>query len=137
MAWAPKLRWRVYGVFGMVLAESSSSTAFSSMDSEFVVEILPRRRPNGELADCGEVPERPKVVTERRRRWSRAAAAAAESLAGTLPVEVELLRWKRFDNAAEVTEPRRPAAPLGGELFEPSLDMINEETMTVPTPTKD
>lgn len=111
-------------MFGMVLAVSSSSTAFSSIESEVVVDTLPRRSPNWDVVDGGELPESPKVVIDSRRRWSRAAAAAAESLTWPLPAEVELLRWKRLENATEVTDPRRLALPFGWELLVPSLDMM-------------
>lgn len=44
MAWAPKLIRRTKGVVGAVRdMASSSSTAFSSMESELLVEMLPRR----------------------------------------------------------------------------------------------
>ena len=42
------------------------------------------------VADVGEEPDRPSVVTDNRRRWSLAAADAAASR--PLPAEVELLR---------------------------------------------
>jgi hypothetical protein len=121
MACAPKLIRRTNGVVGAVLAESSSSTAFSSIESDVVVEILPRRRPNG-AEDCGEVPESPSVVTDSRLLWSLPAADMTISLVWPLPAEVELLRWKRLENAAEVTEPRR--LPFGGGLAALSLDIL-------------
>lgn len=69
MAEAPKLIRRTKGVFGAVLAEpgtSSSSIAFSSIESE-LVDMLPRRMLKvGGLV--GDVPERPIVVTDNRRR---------------------------------------------------------------------
>lgn len=69
MAWlAPKLRRRVNGVVGAVRAMStSSSTAFSSIESE-LVDRLARRRKEAEAAAVGEVPERPRVVMESLRR---------------------------------------------------------------------
>lgn len=69
MAVPPKLMRRAKGTAGAVLALSSSSMAFSSMDSEplELVDMLPRRMPRAE-ALLGDVPERPIVVTERRRR---------------------------------------------------------------------
>jgi hypothetical protein len=112
---------RANGVVGGALAESSSSTAFSSIESEVVVEILPRRSPNGVVA-WGDVPERPSVVTDRRLRWSRAAADVADSLAWPLPAEVELLRWNKLEKAADVTEPRR--LPLVFGLAGLSLDIF-------------
>lgn len=69
MADAPKLMRRTKGVAGAVLAlpggMSSSSTALSSMESE-LVDMLSRRMPNA-AGLVGEVPDRPMVVTERRR----------------------------------------------------------------------
>lgn len=69
MAEAPKLILRTKGVFGAVLAApgmSSSSIALSSMESELLVDMLPRRMLKlGGLV--GDVPERPIVVTDNRR----------------------------------------------------------------------
>ena len=63
------------------------------------------------VADEGEEPDRPNVVTESRRRWSRAATADTDSRAAAPLVfpeaETELLRWNRLENAVEVIEPRR------------------------------
>lgn len=127
MALAPKLIRRAKGVVGAVRFEvSSSSMAFSSMESELLVEMLPRRMPpKAPVADAGAggPPERPRVVTERRRRGSLAAAAALP----LVPVEVELLRWKRLENAAEVTEPRRSREPEEGGLLSRSLDMVDND----------
>lgn len=63
---------------GVVGAErptmSSSSIALSSMASELAVETLPRL-PNGKGAPCvGDVPDKPSVEMDIRRRWSCAAA---------------------------------------------------------------
>lgn len=103
------------------------------MESELVVEMLARRMPKGALADGGEAPDRPSVVTDSRRRWSRAAAAdtdsrPAEAAEVPLPLpypfpgaETELLRWNREEKAAEVTEPRRS---LEWPVPELSLDMM-------------
>lgn len=68
IAWAPKLMRRAKGVVGAVRAISSSSTAFSSMESELFVEMLPRRKPAKGVADAGPVPDKPRVVTDKRRR---------------------------------------------------------------------
>lgn len=128
MALAPKLIRRTKGVVGAVRVEfSSSSMAFSSMESELLVEILPRlippnAPPVAEAGGAGPPPDRPRVVTERRRRGSLAAAADDIWLPFE-PVEMELLRWKRLENAAEVTEPRRSREPEGG-LLSRSLDML-------------
>ena len=65
----PKLIRRTNGVLGAVLEYmSSSSIALSSMESELfeLVDTLPRR--TKEDVFVGELPERPRVVTERRRR---------------------------------------------------------------------
>lgn len=67
IAGAPKLMRRVNGVFGGFLAYSSSSTAFSSIASELVVEMLPRRTLKGLVAGICVGPS-PKVVTDSRRR---------------------------------------------------------------------
>lgn len=70
MAFAPKLMRRTKGVVGAVRDEgSSSSMAFSSIESELLVEMLPRRSPpNAPAAEVGPgPPDRPSVVTERRR----------------------------------------------------------------------
>jgi phage gp16-like protein len=82
---------------------SSSSIAFSSIESEFV-DRLPRRR----MAEVlGEVPERPSVVTESLRRWSLAAEEASGVEKGAaVGCETELFR-KRLVKALEVIEPRR------------------------------
>lgn len=68
---------RTNGVVGAVLAlpagTSSSSMAFSSMESE-LVERLPRRMPKA-AGLVGEIPERPIVVTDKRRLWASAAEA--------------------------------------------------------------
>lgn len=55
---------RENGVTGAVRVLSSSSIAFSSIESEFV-DRLPRRK-RAEVV--GEVPESPSVVTESLRR---------------------------------------------------------------------
>jgi hypothetical protein len=66
MAWAaPKLIRRWKGETGAARGPSSSSTAFSSNESEFV-EMLPRRKSAEGVV--GEVPDKPIVVTESLRR---------------------------------------------------------------------
>ena len=107
MDW-PKLMRRTKGVAGAVLAllpggTSSSSMALSSMESE-LVDMLPRRMGKAGVL-VGEVPERPIVVTERRRR----CASLKDPLAGKGP-PLELAdgpRWKRLERAAWVMELRR------------------------------
>lgn len=64
----PKLIRRTKGVLGTVLEYmSSSSIALSSIESELLelVDMLPRRMKD---VFVGEVPERPRVVTDRRLR---------------------------------------------------------------------
>jgi len=118
MAWAPKLMRRAKGVVGAVralVAPSSSSTAFSSIESELLVDRLARRMLNG-LELVGDVPDRPTVVTDRRRCGLPMAAAVVMGPGKTaVPADVELLLWKRLVKAAEVTEPRR-LRDMSGEL---------------------
>lgn len=86
---------------------SSSSMAFSSSESELLVDRLARRAKEALLV--GEVPDRPieVVVSDCRRRCSlRAALVIALGKTGVAEA-TELLRWKRLAKAAEVTEPRR------------------------------
>jgi hypothetical protein len=116
---------RVKGVFGAVRELwSSSSTAFSSIESELLVETLPRRIPNG-VEVVGE-PERPRVVEmDRRRRWSFMAAVVMGPGKAAVPAaDVELLLWKRLEKAAEVTEPRRARARSLGTLPGLSFDIF-------------
>lgn len=101
---APKLIRLVKGVVGAVLAGppnmSSSSMAFSSMESELLewVDMLPLRTlKEGWLLE-GEVPERPRVVTESRRRPVSIGPVAWPGK--PLPLGTELPRWKRFVRAA-------------------------------------
>jgi hypothetical protein len=105
IAWAaPKLIRRVKGVTGAVRALSSSSMAFSSIESELVDRLARRRRADGVV---GEVPERPSVVTESLRRWSAAAVEAKGVGKGAAEgCETELFR-KRLVKALEVMDPRR------------------------------
>lgn len=66
MAWAaPKLMRREKGMMGAVRLPSSSSMAFSSIESELVERLARRRSAEGVV---GEVPDKPIVVTESRRR---------------------------------------------------------------------
>lgn len=113
---APKLMRRVKGVLGAVLAlagtKSSSSTADSSMEPELeLVETLSRRIKLAWLV--GELPERPRVLTERRRPRG-SVMPGAPGRGGTL--ELEGPRWKRFERAAWVMELRRWAMPALGAL---------------------
>ena len=109
MAEPPKLMRRVKGVTGAVRGpKSSSSTALSSIESELLelLDMLPRRMPR-EGAPLEEVPERPSVVTERRRRWESGMVGLWPEKGGPLVLEEGGPRWKRFDRAAWVMELRR------------------------------
>lgn len=89
--------------------------AFSSRESELLVDKLARRAKEALLV--GEVPDRPRedVVSDILRRCSlRAAVVMALGKTG-VALAVELLRWKRLVKAAEVTEPRRCMSVGGGE----------------------
>lgn len=127
MAWAPKLMRRAKGVVGAVRAldgPSSSSIAFSSTESELLVDKLARRRPNGVWV-VGDEPDNPKVEIESRLRWSVIAAVVIALGKTAVPVDVELLLWKRLVRAAEVTEPRRGRCiSAGGCLLELSFDIV-------------
>lgn len=112
----PKLMRRAKGVLGAVLAlpgiNSSSSTADSSIESELeLVETLSRRIKVAGLV--GELPERPMVLTERRRPRG-SVMLGAPGRGGTLPLEGAL--WKRLERAAWVMELRRWAMPELGAL---------------------
>jgi hypothetical protein len=100
MAWVPKLMRRVKGVVGAVRAEadSSSSIAFSSIESELVDTLL-RRRLKGVLTVLGDVPDSPMVDIERRRRWSLMGKAVAV-------VAVDPFLWNRLVSGL-LTELRR------------------------------
>lgn len=100
IAWAPKLMRRVKGVVGAVRAPtpSSSSTAFSSMASEPLVDMLARRALNEVV---GEEP-RPTVDMDSRR--PRSLFMAVEMGPGNPGCEIELLRNML---ARPPTEPRR------------------------------
>jgi hypothetical protein len=114
-------------VVGAVLGpplKSSSSIALSSIESELfeLVDILPRRMPSAE-APLAEAPDRPRVVTESRRRcWSVRPVLDWPEKGGPLE-PVGGPRWKRFDRAACVMEPRRwrGASP---PFWDPSADIV-------------
>jgi hypothetical protein len=83
---------------------SSSSIAFSSTESPLVERLARRSRAE---AVVGEVPERPRVVTESLRRGSfMAAVARGVGKAATGGCEMEFC-LKRLVKALEVMEPRR------------------------------
>lgn len=124
----PKLIRRTKGVLGTVLEfpKSSSSIAFSSIESELfeLVERLPRRMLKGWALE-GEVPERPSVVTERRRRLP-----SIETWPGKPePLGTELPLWKRLVRAAWEMEPRRFARAYISGLLELvlSVDIVKEK----------
>jgi len=131
MAWAPKLIRRVNGVVGAVRpplpGPSSSSMAFSSMESE-LVDMLPRR--NADMAEVlvGEVPDNPRVETESLRRWASVLVfMVAEGKTG-VPATV-LPRWRREAMATWVMEARRSR----GTLFwlGPSPDIVEDRSVKV------
>jgi hypothetical protein len=94
---------REKGAAGVVRA-SSSSMAFSSMESELVERLARRRRAEGVV---GEEPDRPSVVTESLRRWSFTAVdAKGVGKAVTGGCETELF-LKRLAKALDVTDPCR------------------------------
>jgi len=125
MAWAvPKLIRREKGVMGVVRVLSSSSMAFSSIESG-LIDRLPRRK-SAEVF-VGDVPERPNVVTDSRRRWSAFdVRGVGKELVGGC--DTELLR-NRLVKALEVMEPRRCRAR--SLAFAPELpvseDMAKED----------
>jgi hypothetical protein len=123
---APMLMRRVKGVVGAVRA-SSSSTAFSSIESEFVDKLALRM--NEAEALFGDVPDRPRVVMESLRRCSLMAAVESEPGKGATGF-CELLR-KRLVRAAEVTDPRRcgRAISLGEVLLEIPAPLVLSEDM--------
>lgn len=130
MLGAPKLMRLVKGVVGAVLAApnmSSSSMAFSSIDSELfeLVDMLPLRTLKvGGLE--GEVPDRPRVVTESRRRPVSIGPVGCPGK--PLPLGTELPRWKRLVRAAWVMEPRRLRVYISGLLLfvAVSVDILKE-----------
>lgn len=106
MAWAaPRLMRRVKGETGMARGPlSSSSMAFSSIESEFVERLARRRSADGVV---GEVPDKPMVVTESLRRCSfmvTDAMGVGKAVAGAWATELFL---KRVEKAPEEREPRR------------------------------
>lgn len=120
-ACAPNDMRRAKGVVGALRpGPSSSSIAFSSMESEPAVETLPRRPPNANGVDwVGDVPDKPSVEIDMRRRWSCAAAVVIGPGKGAVGVpDVLLDRPKMLLNVWEVKEPRRglDEGSLGGLL---------------------
>jgi hypothetical protein len=133
IAWAPKLMRRANGVVGAVRAliadGSSSSMALSSIESELLVDMLALRMPKGVAPAVGEDPDRPRVEMDKRRRWSFIAAVVTGpgKTPVPVPVEVELLRGKRLEKAADVTELRRGRVV---SFEEPPLPELSEDITT-------
>jgi len=101
---------RANGVVGLLRAgPSSSSIAFSSKESEPAVETLPRRPPKVKGVDwVGDVPDKPRVEIDMRRRWSCAAAVVIGPGKGAVGAPDELLdRAKMLLKVWVVNEPRR------------------------------
>jgi hypothetical protein len=123
-ACAPNDIRRVKGVVGALRpGPSSSSIAFSSKESEPAVETLPRRPPNVNGDDCvGDVPDKPSVEIDMRRRWSCAAAVVMGPGKGAVGApEVLLERPKMLLNVWLVKLPRRG---LGGESVGGLLSLL-------------
>lgn len=98
---------RVYGVVGLLRpGPSSSSMALSSIESERSVEMLARRPPNpkGEFW-VGDVPDKPRVEIDIRRRCSCGAAALGAGK-GAVGAAVLLGRPKSAVRAEALMEPR-------------------------------
>jgi len=117
---------RANGVVGALRPGlSSSSMAFSSIESERSVETLPRRPPNVKGAACvGEVPDKPSVEMDIRRRWSWAAAVVIGPGKGAVGApDVLFDRPKMLLKVWVVKEPRRGRGEESGEVFS-LLDML-------------
>jgi len=106
---------RAYGVVGWLgPGLSSSSIADSSIELEPAVETLPRRPTGVKGVDReGDVPDKPRVEIDMRRRWSWAAVVVIG------PPEVLLDRPKMLLKVWVVKEPRRAR---GSE--EPKLSLL-------------
>jgi hypothetical protein len=105
---------------------SSSSIALSSKDSEPAVETLPRRAPNVKGVDwVGDVPDKPRVEIDMRRRWSWTAAVVIGPGKGAVGApDVLLDRPKMLVKVWVVKEPRRGFGDSFGELFSVLADMM-------------
>jgi hypothetical protein len=118
---------RANGVVGVLRAgPSSSSIAFSSKESEPAVDTLPRRPPKVKGVDwVGEVPDKPSVEIDMRRRWSCAAAVVIGPGKGAVgPPDVLLDRPKMLLKVWVVKEPRRGLAGSLGGLLSLGLDIV-------------
>jgi len=104
---------------------SSSSMADSSIESERSVETLPRRPPKAKGAACvGDVPDRPSVEIDIRRRWSWAAAVVMGPGKGAVgPPDVLFDRPNMLLKVWLVKEPRRARVEVS-ELEVSLLDMV-------------
>jgi hypothetical protein len=125
-ACAPTDMRRVKGLFGLLRERpSSSSMALSSMDSERSVETLLRRPPQAKGDACvGELPDRPRVEMDMRRRWSwtEAVVMGPGKGPGGPPVALGLLVRPKIElKVCVVKEPRRARS---AELFSLLLDMV-------------
>lgn len=97
------------------------------MESEPAVETLPRRPPNVNGVDwVGDVPDKPSVEIDMRRRWSCAAAVVIGPGNGAVGApDVLLDRPKMLLNVWEVKEPRRGLdADSSGGLLSLLADMV-------------
>jgi hypothetical protein len=105
---------------------SSSSIALSSIESDCSVEMLLRRPPKkGEIC-VGDVPDRPRVEMDTRRRcWSCAAAVEIGPGKGAVGWPVLFDRPKMELNVWVVKEPRRFCVAEGGVFS--VLDMVMTE----------
>lgn len=127
--WAPKLMRRLNGVVGAVRT-SSSSTAFSSIESE-LVDRLARRMNEAEAV--GDVPDKPRVVMERRRRCCSVMAAVERGPGKGATGFWELPR-KRFVRAAEEIDPRRCERAMSLLLLLLLLEEEEEVVLEAPLP---
>lgn len=120
-AWAPTDMRRVKDAFegrragpAEPAGPSSSSIALSSSESERS-ETLPRRPPKEKGVACvGDVPDKPSVEIDKRRRWSWAAAVEIGPGKGAVGPPVLLDRPKMELKVWVVKEPRRFWVAEGG-----------------------
>jgi len=104
---------RTKGVVGALRAgASSSSMALSSMASEFAVETLPRLTKGKAAPWVGDVPDKPSVEMDIRRRWSCAALAIGLGNGDVGLPEVLFDRPKMLLKVCVVNEPRRALPSL-------------------------
>ncbi len=126
-ACAPNEMRRTKGVVGLLRAgPSSSSIAFSSKESEPAVDMLPRRPPKVKGVDwVGDVPDKPRVEIDMRRRWSWAAAVVIGPGKGAVGApDVLLDRPKMLLKVWVVKEPRRGFADSFGGVVSLLPDIV-------------